>query len=123
MKRSIKSGVGWRVGWHPEGDKYQGLIGTDEWAFELTKAELIDFRRLVQQLAETMAQIAAELMAEEKISCEAETELLWVEVSGYSHSYSLRVILNCDRRCEGNWNAGVVSEMLAALSSFDLTPA
>ena len=50
------------------------------------------------QLVDTMSQMSAELMDEEKISCEAETDLLWLEVEGYPHSYSLRLILNCDRR-------------------------
>ena len=119
MERLIKSGVGWRVGWHPQGDKYQGLIGTDDWAFELTKAELNDFVRLLNQLADTMKQMTDELMEQEKISCEAETALLWMEVSGYPSSYTLRAILNSDRRCEGNWSEGVALEMIAALNSFD----
>ena len=120
MERLIKSGIGWRVGWHPQGDRYQGLIGTDEWAFELSLAEFTDFVRLLNQLADTMKQMAAELMESEKISCEAETALLWMEVSGYPSSYSLRIILNSDRRCEGNWSEGVVPEMIGALNSFDL---
>ena len=120
MERSIESGVGWRIGWHPQGDKYQGLIGTDEWAFELSLAELTDFVRLLNQLADTMEQMAAELMEEEKISCEAETAILWMEVSGYPSNYSLRIILNSDRRCEGNWSEGVVPEMIEALNSFDI---
>ncbi|MEM7591352.1 MAG: DUF1818 family protein, partial [Cyanobacteria bacterium P01_A01_bin.83] len=103
MSRIIKTGDGWRVGWHPQNSKYQGLVGTEDWAIELTKAELLDFHRLLTQLEATMGQMEAELMDEEKISCEAESDLLWLEVTGFPHSYSLRLILNCDRRCEGNW--------------------
>ncbi|MGL5793080.1 MAG: DUF1818 family protein [Waterburya sp.] len=112
MERFMQSGDGWRIGWHPHGSKYQGLVGADEWAIELTKAELDDFVRLLNQLVETMSQMDAELMDEEKISCEAETNLLWIEVEGYPHSYSLRLILNSDRRCEGNWQAGVAPKLL-----------
>lgn len=113
----MQSGDGWRIGWHPHGAKYQGLVGADAWAIELTKAELNDFVRLLNQLVETMSQMDAELMDEEKISCEAETNLLWMEVEGYSHSYCLRLILNSDRRCEGNWKAGVAPKLLEGFNS------
>ncbi|MEO1341875.1 MAG: DUF1818 family protein [Cyanobacteria bacterium J06635_13] len=120
MERQIKSGAGWRVGWHSQGNKYQGLIGAEDWAIELTKPETKDFQRLLHQLVDTMTQMTEELMAEEKISCEAETDLLWLEISGYPHSYSLRIILNSDRRCEGNWGNGVAPKLLQALDSLDI---
>lgn len=119
MQRQIKSGLGWRVGWHFQEEKYQGLIGTDDWAIELTKAEFIDFRRLLIQLIDTMKQMTAELMEAEKISCEAETALLWLEVEGYPQDYSLRVIVHSDRRCEGNWNNGVAPDLLIGLNQLD----
>jgi hypothetical protein len=117
MQRLLKSGVGWRVGWHPHTDKYPGLIGADYWAIELTQAEFADFRRLLNQLVDTMSQMKTELMEQERISCEAETSLLWMEVEGYPDNYSLRVILNCDRRCEGNWSASIAPQLLEALNS------
>ena len=120
MKRSIKSGDGWRIGWHPHNSKYQGLVGANDWAMELTQAELKDFGRLLSKLVSTMSQMEAELMDREKISCEAETNLLWMEVEGYPHSYSLRVILNCDRRCEGNWTEGIAPKLLSAFEAFNL---
>lgn len=121
LQRQLKSGAGWRVGWHPQGNKYQGLIGAEDWAIELTKAELTDLQRLLHQLVSTMAQMAQELMDEEKISCEAESELLWIEVSGYPHRYALRIILNCDRCCEGNWGDGIAPKLLLALDSLNFS--
>jgi hypothetical protein len=117
MERLLKSGDGWRLGWHPHDDKYQGLIGGQDWAIELTKAEFIDFERLLSQLVETMRQMANELMEQEKISCEAETNLLWMEVEGYPDQYSLRIILNSDRRCEGNWGVNIAPQLSKALKS------
>ncbi len=117
MERFIKSGDGWRIGWHPHGGKYVGLVGTEDWAIELTKAELDDFYRLLNQLVDTMSQMSAELMDEEKISCEAETDFLWMEVEGYFDSYSLRLILNGDRRCEGSWRSGVAPKIIQGLNS------
>jgi hypothetical protein len=115
MERLIKSGSGWRIGWNPEAEKYKGLVGTDRWAIELSEAELNDFCRLLTQLAETMEEIKTELMEEERIACEAESELVWMEVEGYPHAYSLRLILNQDRRCEGNWVEGVANELAQAV--------
>ena len=120
MQRLIRSGDGWRVGWYSQGEKYRGLIGADDWAIELTQSELNDFIRLLSQLVDTMSQMQNELMDCEKISCEAETGLVWMEVEGYPDRYSLRIILNCDRGCEGNWRDGVVPELLAGIRSLNI---
>lgn len=114
MERLLKSGKGWRIGWNPQAREYQGLVGSDNWAIELTKAEFDDFCRLLEQLASTMSQMKAELMDEEKIACEAESDLLWLEVEGYPHAYSLRLILSHGRRCEGNWSEEAVSDLVRA---------
>lgn len=114
MERVLKSGTGWRIGWNPNAPKFKGLVGTDDWAIELTEAELNDFCRLLSQLADTIKQLATELMDEEKIACEAESDLLWMEVEGYPHEYSLRLILNTERCVEGKWNASAVPGLLQA---------
>ena len=61
-----------------------------------------------------MNQMASELMDEEKIACEAESDLLWMEVEGYPSAYSLRFILNTGRRGEGSWEAAAVPSLLQA---------
>ena len=114
LERLIKTGTGWRIGWNPTADNYPGLVGSEDWAIELTAAEFNDFCRLLQQLVATMNQMKAELMDEERISCEAESELLWLEVEGYPHAYSLRLILNQGRRCEGNWTEGIADKLAEA---------
>ncbi|WP_414575953.1 DUF1818 family protein [Anabaena sp. CCY 9402-a] len=114
MERLIKSGEGWRIGWNPNASEFQGLVGTDDWAVELTAAEIDDFCRLLAKLADTMKQLTAELMDEEKIACEAESDLLWMEVEGYSHEYSLRFILNSGRCVEGQWPAPAIPGLLQA---------
>ena len=120
MENLVKSGDGWRVGWNPHQSKYKGLVGANDWAIELTQAELKDFCRLLNQLVATMSTMASELMVEEKISCEAESELLWLEVDGYSDSYSLRLIIHSDRRCEGNWAEGIAPNLVEAINSLGL---
>ena len=115
MQRIVKSGAGWRIGWNPDGVEFQGLLGTDDWAIELTAAELNEFCQLLGQLVETINQIAEELMDEEKITCELETDLLWLEVEGYPHAYSLRLILHTGRGVEASWNAAAVPGLVQAV--------
>jgi hypothetical protein len=114
MERMVRSGLGWRVGWDAQATEFKGLVGSDQWALELTEAEFNDFCRLLSQLAETMHQMSHELMDEEKISCEAESDLLWMQVEGYPHAYSLQLILNQGRRGEGSWSLEAVPELIKA---------
>lgn len=116
MQKVLKSGAGWRIGWNLASE-YQGLVGSDDWAFELTAQELEDFCRLLGQLVDNMRSIQAELMDEENITCEAESELVWMQVEGLPTQYSLRLILNTGRSCEGNWAADVVPELIVAAQS------
>jgi hypothetical protein len=118
--RILKKGRGWRLGWNPQASTYQGLVGGDDWAIELTAAEFNDFCRLVQQLADTMTTMTEELMDEERIACEAESNLLWLEVEGYPDAYSLRLIVNGGRRCEGNWSEGVVNELIDGVQNLTI---
>lgn len=114
MTKLLKKGRHWRVGWDSDTKKYQALVGSDDWALELTAAEFQDFNRLLHQLVTTMTEMKTELMEQERIACEAESELLWLEVEGYPDDYTLRLIVNSDRRCEGNWVEGVAVELAAA---------
>jgi hypothetical protein len=84
---------------------------------ELTVAELEDFCRLFPQLAETMAVMQAELMDEEAIACEVESDLLWLEATGYPNYYSVQLILHTGRRSEGRWDAAAVPPLLQATLS------
>ena len=113
MDKTFRSGSGWRLGYSSTAPLYPALIGTDDWAIELSSAELADFCRLLAQLADNMQQMKSELMSEEQIDCEAETELLWMQVSGLPDSYSLRLLLHSGRKVEGNWPAAVLPEIIA----------
>lgn len=115
MQKWLKKGVGWRLGWNPQAEFYKGLVGNDDWAIELTEAEFNDFCLLLQQLARSMEEMTSLLMDSEKISCEAETDLLWLEVEGIPQSYSLRLILHQGRCFEGNWACGVATELAIAV--------
>jgi hypothetical protein len=123
MARQLRSGDGWRLGWDENARcsadtqrvAFPGLVGGDEWAIELTAAELDDFCRLAAQLAETMGQMNQELMDEERICCEAESDLVWLEAEGFPHAYDLRLIVLTGRRGEGFWAAAAVPGLLQAM--------
>ncbi len=118
--RVLKKGNGWRIGVNPTAPEFKGLVGTDDWAVELTEAELNDFCRLLAQLADTMQQMASELMDEEKIACEAESNLIWMEVEGYPQLYSLRFILNSGRCVEGKWDSTAVKDLIQAAATLNV---
>ena len=115
MNRQLKQGPGWRIGWSPEADQFQGLVGTDTWSLELTAPEFHDFCRLVLQLCDTMAAMTHELMEQERISCEAESEWLWLEVEGFPDAYALHLILQTGRRGEGSWSETAVPQLIQAI--------
>ena len=110
MPRLLKKGQGWRLGWHPEAEKYKALVGNDAWAIELTAAEFRELYRLLTQVRESMQQIATELMDSERIAIAAESEMMWLEAEGFPEYYSLRLILHQERRCEVNWDEGVIPD-------------
>jgi Domain of unknown function (DUF1818) len=116
--RVVRSGAGWRIGWHPAAPEFPALVGTDDWAIELTAAEWADFVRLTQQLAATMTAMQAELMDEESIALEAESAALWLAVTGFPSAYELRLILQSGRRAEAAWAVMAVPGLVAALSEF-----
>ncbi|BFM39408.1 DUF1818 family protein [Synechocystis sp. LKSZ1] len=118
FQRLIQEGEGWRLGFDPRASLYVGLVAGSDWAMELTGPEFTDLLRLVRQLEDTMQSMAAELMEEERLSCEADSDLLWLEAEGFPHCYRLRLILNQGRRCEGAWPETVVPEVIEALQYF-----
>jgi hypothetical protein len=115
MLQQIKQGNGWRVGWNRDAPIYQGLIGTDDWAIELTATEMKELQRLLTQLIESFTAIADQLMDEEKIAVEVESNILWLEAEGYVNHYALSLILNQNRRCEAHWPASAVPSLVQAI--------
>ena len=112
----VKEGAGWRLGFNPQADNYQGLVASANWALELTQAEFQDFCRLALQLANSIEQLASELMDEERFTCEAESSLLWLEAEGFPDAYSLRLLLLTGRGAEGSWQPEAVPHLLTAIS-------
>ena len=112
----IQKGQGWRLGWNPDAEEYKALMGGEEWSVELTATEFNLFCQSVQQLSETMKSLVTKLMEEEMVSCELETEYLWMEVEGFPDAFRLSFILNQGRRVEGGWSASITSELIKGLA-------
>jgi len=112
--RLLRQGPGWRIGKDLDSLTFQGLVGGEDWAIELTLAELGDFCRLLQKLAETMQQMSTTIMDQEHLSCEVEGSLIWMEAEGKPNAYSLRFQILTGRRAEGSWPSEVVPDLLQA---------
>ncbi|MEB3290547.1 MAG: DUF1818 family protein [Leptolyngbya sp.] len=115
--RAIQEGVGWRIGWDGEAPDYPGLLGGADWALELTASEFQEVCRLAQQLAQQMQAMADLLMDEETLTCDAESDLAWVEASGFPNDFALRFILHSGRRCEGAWAVAATGQLLRAMDT------
>jgi hypothetical protein len=126
MGKLLKQGAGWRIGWDSESQDFRALVGTDDWAVELTTEEFADFCRLLFQLIATVEQMAEELMPEEAIVCEVSSDRLWMEVKGHPNSYDLQLILLTGRQVEAHWPGNVIPGLIEAaqvLQSFSDEPA
>ncbi len=119
MIKQVESGEGWRVGWNSAAEEFCGLVAGKGWAVELTAAEFSDFCRVARQLGSTMADMSEHLMDEERLTCQQETETIWMEAEGDSGEYSLRFILLSGRRAEGEWPSVVVPTVLKALAQLE----
>jgi len=116
MTRKVLEGEGWRLGWDPTADSFCALLAGEHWALELTAEEFKDFCRLSRQLAAAMAAMAEQLVDEERLTCEQESETIWLEAEGFPARYGLRFILLTGRNCEGEWPVGIASQLIAVLS-------
>ncbi|MGC1216025.1 MAG: DUF1818 family protein [Phormidesmis sp.] len=115
MTRQVRSGEGWRLGWDPHAEQFRGMVAGKDWALELTAIEFKDFCRVAKQLSIAMESMSEQLMDEERLSCEQETEVIWLEAEGLPADYSLRFILLTGRRGEGEWPALAASALIEAL--------
>ena len=76
-----------------------------------------EFCRLLQEIKVNLKKIEEYLMAEEKISCEVESPLMWLSAEGYPDNYALRIIVFQQRSCEGNWSSSATPELIKAIES------
>ncbi|MEA5452751.1 DUF1818 family protein [Leptolyngbya sp. CCNP1308] len=114
-ERFTKEGIGWRLGWNSTDSNYYGLLAGSNWAIELTKAEFYTFQQLAMEVSAAVRAITSELMEGERITCEAESDHLWLEADGFPDAYSIRFILKSGRRCEGEWDVEATQQIMQAI--------
>lgn len=114
----LLSGVGWRVGRRPHRSPYTTLIGSDTWALELTEPEWQDLCQGLDQLHLDLTQIQDQLMEEEAITVEHQTERLTLIASGFPHHHQIFIQLHNGRRGEGQWSPEVIPELRRAIARY-----
>jgi Domain of unknown function (DUF1818) len=115
VSKQLLSGKGWRIGWFPYTQPFSGLVGGDNWAFELTQVELEEFCTLALQLITSLEQAQSELSEQESLTCTAETENICLEVMGYPDDFRLSLQLHTGRRAEGAWDNDSLDELVDAI--------
>lgn len=115
MDRQLLEGEGWRLGWNSKVVQYPALVGGRDWAIELNEQEFADFCDFVEKLSAAMEGMAENLMPGERVSCEMESDCLWMEAEGFPSRFSLRAIVRQGRACEGNWGEGAVEPLRSAI--------
>jgi Domain of unknown function (DUF1818) len=115
MARQLKLGKNWRIGLDPDAASFQGLVGAEDWAVELTRDEFDEFCQAALKLSDTVDRLRTELMDEETITCEHTSDRLYLEVRGYPDRYQLSFILLTGRRAEGTWDSTATPELLRAI--------
>jgi len=116
--RLLLTGIGWRIGWSSESVPYQGLIGGEFWAVELSETEIKHFCSLCLQLEQVIADMENELADQESLECSSQIENLSITINGYPGQFSLYFCATCERslrKFEGSWAADLVPDFLAAI--------
>ena len=125
----VLEGDGWRLLVDPARHPFPVLIGGEDWAAELTWAEVQELRQLAAELERQLLAIADQLMPEEQIDLELERALnpgsQWMELEGDCRSWSLRFVLTPApglRALEAGWGPQASAAITAALQGLALTP-
>jgi hypothetical protein len=118
-RRELHKGNGWRIGWQPESRPHCALVGSDDWALELTDAEWQAFCQGMHQLQGAIASATGMLVAEEAITLEYANPLLTLIATGLPPAFSIYLQLHSGRRGEGYWSSEAVTDLMAAAKSLE----
>ncbi|MDX2273209.1 MAG: DUF1818 family protein [Cyanobacteriota bacterium] len=105
-------GAGWRLGRQPHHPPYTTLLGSDDWAMELTEAEWQAFCQALQQLRHQWQVMRPHLMAEESLTLEQGLDLLTLIATGEPDHFRLYLRLHQGRASEGVWSPSAVAGLV-----------
>ena len=114
-----KEGHGWRIIRDSSRDNFSTLIGGDSWAIELTQYEWETLVKVFINLSDQYKEIKDQLMGEEDITLELESNPWLAILKGDQHGWKLKLILDSNdslnRSAEVSWPREVTVHIANAM--------
>tara|TARA_Y100001968_G_scaffold215749_1_gene198473 strand:+ start:130 stop:510 length:381 start_codon:yes stop_codon:yes gene_type:complete len=114
-----KEGPGWRIIRDSSRDNFSTLIGGESWAIELNQYEWETLVKVVIDLSDQYQDIKAQLMGEEDITFELESNPWLAILKGDQHGWNLKLILasndSLNRGAEVSWPRTVTFDLINAV--------
>ena len=116
----VDEGLGWRLGFDPEREPFNVLIGGASWAVDLTAHEAMALATGVARLRRQHEQIADQLLDQADLELDWECDNLWVGLTLHRGCWSLRFVLEGSagrRSVEGGWDDAASQALALALEA------
>ena len=114
-----KEGPGWRIIRDSSRNNFSTLIGGETWAIELNEAEWKTLVKVIIDLSDQYKNIKDQLMGEEDITLEMESNPWLAILQGDQHGWNLKLILesndSLNRGAEVSWPRTVTFHLVNAL--------
>ena len=114
-----KEGPGWRIIRDVSRDNFSTLIGGENWAIELNNFEWENLVRVVNDLSKQFREIKDQLMGDEDITLEMESNPWLAILKGDQHGWNLKLILDSsnslNRGAEVSWPRNVTFPLVNAM--------
>ena len=114
-----EEGSGWRIIRDSSRDNFSTLIGGESWAIELNQYEWENLVKVVIDLSDQYKKTKDQLMDEEDITLEMESNPWLAILKGDKNGWQLKLILDprdsLSRSAEFSWPRNVTSNLLNAM--------
>ena len=114
-----KEGPGWRIIRDSSRDNFSTLIGGESWAIELNQFEWKTLVKVVIDLSEQYKNIKDQLMGDEDITLELESDPWLAILKGDQNGWKLKLILDSsdslNRGAEVSWPRNVTTNVANAM--------
>ena len=114
-----KEGQGWRIIRDSSRTNFSTLIGGESWAIELNQHEWDTLVKAVNNLSDQYQDIKVQLMEDEDITLEMESNPWLAILKGDKHGWNLKLILNSSdsliRGAEVYWPSNVTCQLVNAM--------
>ena len=114
-----KEGPGWRIIRDSSRDNFSSLIGGESWAIELNQHEWETLVKVVIDLSDQYKAIQDQLMGDEDITIELESNPWLAILKGDQHGWKIKLILDSNdslnRGAEVSWPRDVTAHLTNAM--------